>query len=67
MLIVKLLLKLVVLVVLTFGFLVLFQYGPSDFIDGAKAEAEWLQGILQKETGPDTVDSNLETPANSQP
>lgn len=67
MFIVKLLFKLVLLLVFTFGFLVLFQYGPSNFVDGAEKEAAWLQGLLPKETSPDKVDETLESPPSSQP
>ena len=39
--------RIVLFVLLLFVFLVLFQYGPSRFWEGAMAEAKWVQSLLK--------------------
>ncbi len=39
-------LRILLFAVLCFVFLVLFQYGPSRFLEGAVAEAKWVQSLV---------------------
>jgi hypothetical protein len=38
--------KIVLFLLLLFVFLVLFQYGPSGFLEGARSELDWFRSLL---------------------
>lgn len=42
----RFILRILLFAVLFFVFLVLFQYGPSRFFEGAVAEAKWVRSLV---------------------
>jgi hypothetical protein len=44
---------LVLFVFFTFCFLVLFEYGPSDFVEGFKKESQRIENFVEKKIHPD--------------